>query len=65
MLEGARGASVEAVRDLLVETVDRHGAGRERADDLTLLVLKRVGRLAARTTDTYSPEVAVPARAIR
>lgn len=68
VLEGARGASVEALRDLLVETVDRHGAGRERADDLTLLVLKRVDRarrLAGGTTDTYSPDVAVPFRAIR
>jgi sigma-B regulation protein RsbU (phosphoserine phosphatase) len=64
VLESARGASVEALRDLLVETVDRHGAGRERADDLTLLVLKRA-RLAAGTTDTYAPEVAAPARAIR
>ena len=68
VLESARGASASALRDLLVETVDRHGAGRERADDLTLLVLKRVDRarrLADGAPDTYSPEVAAHARATR
>jgi len=68
VLESARGASASALRDLLVETVDRHGAGRDLADDLTLLVLERVERarrLAGGATDTYSPDVAVPVRATR
>jgi len=41
VLRAARAAPVESVRDRLVEAVERHGAGRERADDLTLLVLRR------------------------
>jgi serine phosphatase RsbU (regulator of sigma subunit) len=41
VLEAARGEGVEELRDRLVELVDRHRAGRERADDLTLLVLRR------------------------
>jgi sigma-B regulation protein RsbU (phosphoserine phosphatase) len=57
LLEGARGESVETVRDRLVELVDRHGAGRERADDLTLLVLSREPR--------YAAPVAAPSQAAR
>jgi sigma-B regulation protein RsbU (phosphoserine phosphatase) len=41
LLRAERAAPAEAVRDRLVEAVDRHGLGLERADDLTLLVLRR------------------------
>ena len=63
LLEGARGEGVEELRDRLVDLVDRHRAGRERADDLTLLVLGR--DLAARPVDSYSPVVAAPLRTTR
>jgi serine phosphatase RsbU (regulator of sigma subunit) len=58
ILVAARAEAIETLRDRLVEEVDRHGAGRERADDLTLLVLRREPRaLAPLTAGSYTPAV--------
>ena len=63
LLEAARGEGVEELRDRLVDLVDHHRAGRERADDLTLIVLGR--DLAARPVESYSPVVEAPLRTTR
>ena len=63
LIEAARGVGVEELRDRLVDLVDRHRAGSERADDLTLLVLGR--DLAARPADSYSPGVEALLRTTR
>jgi serine phosphatase RsbU (regulator of sigma subunit) len=41
LLRDGRAEPADAVRDRLVAAVERHAEGRERADDLTLLVLRR------------------------
>ncbi|MEP7028543.1 MAG: PP2C family protein-serine/threonine phosphatase [Candidatus Eisenbacteria bacterium] len=58
LLAAARGESAEAVRDRLVEAVVDHGGGRERADDLTLLVLRRALRPVASPHEPAPAETA-------